>query len=137
MFIFIFAGLFYILVELAYRGFTHYSMFILAGICGLVMAGMNDRFSFELDFGIQVFSCTVVCTLMEFIFGEIFNRDYSIWDYRGMWGTFADNQCNVVFVLAWLVLCIMGIPLLDFIEWKVFDEERPYYKLFGKVFWRM
>ena len=41
--IFIIFGLMYVTIELLYRGHTHYSMFIVGGICGVLIGLINDN----------------------------------------------------------------------------------------------
>ena len=132
--IYIFSGVLYITIELFFRHRTDITMFLLAGICGLILAGLNNIYTYELDFSIQVILSTFCITLGEYIFGVIFNSDYHIWDYRNL--PFSINgYVNLYFSLMWLVIATFGIPLLDYIEWKVFKykyEIPPYYKIFGK-----
>lgn len=132
--IYIFSGALYITIELFFRQRTDITMFLLAGICGLILAGLNNIYTYELDFSIQVILSTFCITLSEYIFGVIFNSDYHIWDYRHLPFNINGYIC-LYFSLAWVIISIFGIPLLDYIEWKVFKykyETPPYYKIFGK-----
>ena len=132
--IYIFSGVLYITIELLFRQRTDITMFFLASICGLILAGLNNIYTYELDFSIQVILSTFCITLGEYIFGVIFNSDYNIWDYRNLPFNINGQIC-LYFSLVWLVISIFGIPLLDYIEWKVFKykyETPPYYKIFGK-----
>lgn len=46
-----------------------------------------------------------------------------------------DGQVCVPFMLLWVLLISICIPLLDWIDWKIFNYKEntpPYYKLFGK-----
>lgn len=131
---FLVGGAIYCLIELAFRGYTAPSMFILAGCCGLVMAGLNNIFTYDMPFELQVLLSSLACIGGEFITGMIVNRQFNIWDYRGLPGTFAFGQLNLFFCAAWVVLSIVGIPLLDYVEWKFMgDEQRPYYIVFGNM----
>ena len=130
--IFCISGLIYIFLELLWRGRTHWTMFICAGICGLVIAAVNDNWlDFETDFRLQVLICALACSIMEFIFGIIFNGDFSIWDYRELWGTihWLGDQVNILFFGIWLVISTFALPFLDWIEWKLGLEEQPYYRI--------
>lgn len=131
------SGLIYILLELLWRGRSHWTMFICAGLCGLVMAAVNDNWlDFETDFRIQVFVCALMCSTMEFFFGIVFNGDFSIWDYRGLWGTlhvFGD-QVNILFFGVWILISVFALPFLDWMEWKLGLEGEPYYRI-GYRYW--
>ena len=130
---FLYGGSLYCLIELLYRGRTVFPMFILAGCCALVMCGLNNIFSYDMPFQWQVIISSAACILGEYLTGIIANRQFNIWDYRNLPFTFADGQLNLFFCGAWVVLSLIGIPLLDFIEWKFLkDETKPYYIIFGK-----
>ncbi len=129
-FIFIFSGTAYVLLEMLCRGYSHITMWVLGGICGVIIALVNNDIflSSKTPFEIQVAFCATCCVLGEYIFGIIFNRDFTIWDYREIPGTFADGQLNIFFILLWIVICIFAIPLLDWIEYKLLDGRRPVYR---------
>lgn len=127
-----FSGCVYVAIEMLYRGYSHYSMFWLAFVVGIVMASLNNWFTFDMPFELQVLISTAVATLAEFITGSIVNQNFEIWDYSNLWGTFANGQCNIIFVGAWMLISIFSIPLLDYVEWRFFNYEKPYYIVFGK-----
>ena len=135
--IFCISGFIYTMLELLWRGRTHWTMFICAGLCGLVMAAVNDNlFEFETDYRLQVFTAALMCSIMEFFFGIIFNGDFTIWDYRGLWGTlhiFGD-QVNVLFFGVWIVISFFALPFLDWMQWKLGLEDKPYYRI-GYHYW--
>lgn len=135
--IFIISGLIYVGLENLWRGRSHYTMFFCAGFAGLLIAAVNDEIlSFEDDFFNQAFVATFFCTMCEFIFGLVFNMDYSIWDYRGLWGTleWTCSQVNILFIGVWFIISALSIPFLDWLEWKLGLEPKPYYR-FGSKYW--
>ena len=79
-----FSGYLYVCMELAYRGTSDVTMMFCASICVVPMFALNEWFTYEMNFFKQIFICTIFCTIVEFIFGLIFNMDYHIWDYRNM-----------------------------------------------------
>lgn len=136
-FIFLLSGTIYYFLEVVYRGYSHYSMFLCAGICGLVIMFLNDYFyEFSTDFRVQAITAGIFCSIAEYGIGEIFNRNYTIWDYRGLWGTltFLDSQVNLIFVSVWILLSCFAIPFLDYIQWKLGLGERPWYRIGKKYF---
>ena len=138
MIIFIISGFIYIMLELLWRGRSHWTMFLCAGLCGLVMANVNNNLlSFETDFRIQVVVSALCCTTFEFLFGLIFNGDFTIWDYRGMWGTihWLGDQVNLLFFGVWLLISLFALPFLDWIQWKLGLEDKPYYRIGQKYFY--
>lgn len=136
LFIYTFSGLTYYLVEIVYRGYSHWTMFVCAGICGLGLAMVNDGgYRFETDYRIQVTTGAALCTFLEFIVGKLFNSNYDIWDYRGMFGTLKifDDQVNLLFVGVWIIITAIAIPMLDLIQWQLGVGQMPYYKI-GKKY---
>lgn len=126
------SGIIYVCLEILWRGYSHWTMYLCAGICGLIMAAINDNwFSFETDFRIQVLASAISCTIMEFFFGITFNGDFSIWDYRGVWGTLhiLGDQVNILFIGMWVIISLFALPFLDWMEWKLGLEEKPYYRI--------
>ena len=134
LFIYAFSGGLYLLIETLYRGRTYLEMFYLAGFLGILAMLANNFMSYNLDYIIQCLIMTIIGTLGEGTTGILFNSDFHIWDYCGLWGTFFCNQCNIMFVGVWFVLFFILIPVLDFVEWDIFDympDTPPYYMIFG------
>lgn len=132
MAIFIISGLIYVGLELLWRGRSHWTMFLCAGLCGLVMANINNNWlEFDTDFRIQVCASALLCSTFEFLFGIIFNGDFSIWDYRGLWGTIhiLNDQVNILFLGVWLLISCFGLPFLDWMQWKLGLAREPYYRI--------
>lgn len=130
--IFITSGLIYTVLEMLWRGYSHWTMFICAGVCGIVMMGINDGLlKFDTDFRVQVLVSALLCTAAELIFGLIFNSDFTIWDYRDMIGTihFLNDQINIFFILIWGIISVFGLPFLDWMQWRLGLGPRPYYKI--------
>ena len=136
--IFIVSGFIYTALEILWRGYTHWTMFVCAGLCGLAMANINNNWlEFDTDFRIQIVASALVCTSMEFIFGMIFNGDFTIWDYRGLWGTihWLGDQVNILFFGVWMIISLFGLPFLDWMQWKLGLERKPYYRIGDKYFY--
>lgn len=135
VFIYSFTGGLYLLLETFYRGYSFLEMYYLAGILGVITIIANEFFSYEMDYLLQVLIMTTIGTLAEGCCGLLFNYDFHIWDYRGLPGTFFWGHCNVLFVFAWAILFALVIPLIDYIDWRIFHymkDTPPYYKIFGK-----
>ena len=124
-----FSGGVYTFLEVMFRGYSHITMYGLAFIVGIFIFLVNNTlFEFDTDFLVQVLSCTAFATIMELIFGLIFNQDYSIWDYRDMFMNYKGQIC-LLFTCIWVVICGLSLILLDWIDWKIFKTtEKPYYR---------
>ena len=132
-FIFCFSGGLYLMIELLFRGYTFIEMYYLGGLLGLLAYFLNNIFSFDMDFVLQCLICTLCGTIAEGVTGNIVNQDYHMWDYTNLPFSFWNDQCNLIFMILWFVLFLFAIPLLDYIGWKCWNEERPYYRILGKI----
>ena len=136
IFIFLFGGTIYTTLEILWRGYSHISMFILSGIISIFIALLNDTaYTYEMDFRLQILISTIFTTLGEGLVGILVNRilHLNVWCYEGLFGTFFLGQCNIFFVFIWGIICTFGIVLLDFIEYKFFNGQRPYYKIGNRI----
>lgn len=141
IFTFSFTGGLYLLIETLYRWHTALEMYYLAGFLGLFALLFNNFkwVTYEMDFLLQCSILTVVATFAEGLVGNIWNVNYTIWDYRHLPLSFWNSQINIIFCLAWFALFFICVPILDYIEWKLFKYKPdipPYYKVFNKVIFR-
>lgn len=138
--VFLSTGSIYFLIECIYKQrLSHWSMFVLSGFVGLIAMLLNDIFTYDMDFLLQIFICTAITTAFEYLVGITLNFDYSIWDYRGLKFQL-DGQISLLFSFIWALLFTFLIPILDYVEWKIFKYQpnnSPYYKVFGKEIFRM
>ena len=113
LFIFIFGGLSYFLIEVIYKtsvGHTdriHFSMAVLGGILFLFIGLLNKWFSFEKPLYQQMLISTAACLLAEFIFGLILNvwLKLNIWDYSELPGNLLGQICPQ-FGLIWFFISL-------------------------------
>ena len=129
----------YVMLELAWRGRSDISMLLLSGFLGLFAMFFNNIFSYETDYIIQVLSVSIIATFFEGLFGNLYNMNYTIWDYRNLPLSFWNDQINLIFFLFWIIIVTIIIPILDYIDWKLFNykpDTPPYYKVFGKIIYQ-
>ena len=124
-------GTAYMLVEYIWRGYSHWSMGIVGGLCFVLMGAINEFFPRSTPLWIQCVIAAVLITLVEFVSGCILNLwlHWDIWDYTGMFGNILGQVC-VPYMVAWLFLSAGGIVLDDVCRWKLFGEERPRWRVF-------
>ena len=123
-------GIIYIGMELAFRGRTHWTMFVLGGICFVILGLINQVIPWEMPLYQQVLIGDMIVTALEFITGCIVNKwlCWGIWDYGHLPGNIMGQICPL-FCLIWLPVCLAGIVLDDWLRYWLFGEERPHYKL--------
>ena len=88
LFLFDVGGLLYIPIELVWRGWSHWTMFILGGICFINLGLINEVLPWSMPLWQQVLIGTVGITMLEFMTGCIINLwlGWGVWDYSGMPG---------------------------------------------------
>ena len=127
-------GTIYLTIEILWRAFrgstpTHWSMFILGGLCFLAIGAINEHFSWETPFWIQAIIGTGVVLILEFVFGCVLN----LWLGLGIWD-YSDTSFNILgqvclpFAFAWLFLVAVAIVLDDYLRYWLFVEEKPHYR---------
>lgn len=124
-------GSIYYLIEIIYRGYSHWTMFILGGICFISLGLINELFSWETPLWKQCIVGSIIITLLEFVTGCIVNLvlSWSVWDYSSLPLNIL-GQISIPFSLVWCGLSIIGIVLDDYFRYWFFKEEKPRYKLF-------
>ena len=138
--LFLSCGFIYCMIEILFRGWSHWSMFVLAGFLGVFCVdSVNNVLSFDCDYIVQILISTILCTIGEGISGIILNvwLQLNVWDYSKMtFGTFFFGQCNVIFCVAWaLIIGLFAIFYCDAYNYYILKiEPCPYYVIFGHKF---
>ena len=117
--IFLIFGLIYIIIELLYRGHTHYSMFIVGGICGVLIGLINDNTP-DMPLLPQCILGTVIITIIELLTGLFLNvyLGLNVWDYSNQPFNFMGQICPQ-FCIVWCILSILVIRIDDWLKEKV------------------
>lgn len=107
----IIAGGIYLLIELAWRGYTHWTMLPLAAVI-FVCAGILDERENPPPFWAQVAIGTIIATALEFVAGLILNVwiGLGVWDYSNLPGNLMGQICPQ-FTIAWAVLVLVSIRI--------------------------
>ena len=96
--LFLCGGVLYVTIELLWRGWSHYSMFLAGGIGFLLLGRLTKE---PLPPWAEVLIGAGIITMIELAAGLLFNREYTVWDYRGaplnLWG-----QICLPFTLLWM-----------------------------------
>ena len=122
-------GLIYYFIEILWRAYSHWTMFLLGGLC-FILVGMINEF-FKLPLTKQMLISTVIITVAEFVCGCIVNLwlGWGIWDYSELPLNVMGQICLPYSVL-WFFLSVIAIILDDCLRHWLFGEEKPKYKLF-------
>ena len=137
--LFLSCGFIYYMIEILFRGWSHWSMFVLAGFLGVFCVdSVNNVLFFDCDYIVQILISTILCIIGEGISGIILNvwLQLNVWDYSKMtFGTFFFGQCNVLFCFAWMLIISIIIFYCDAYNYYILKiEPCPYYIIFGHKF---
>ena len=123
-------GLIYVFIELMWRGYSHWSMFLLGGMCFVALGLINEVISWEMPLTVQMFIGCAIITALEFITGCIVNLwlGWNVWDYSELPCNLL-GQISVTSSIGWYFLSAVGIVLDDWMRYIFFGEEKPKYKI--------
>lgn len=129
--LFVIFGTIYVLIEIAWRGYSHPSMWFVGGLVGLFASIQNRQTEWQVPLWKQILRVDLFVLACEFIFGFILNilLGLNVWNY-------SDMPCNIMgqvclpFAIIWLPLCAVAIILDDYLEYWFFKGDKPTYKFF-------
>lgn len=124
-------GFSYVGIELMYRGYSHWSMGILGGICFVVIGMINEFFTWDMPMWKQCLIGSIIVTILEFITGCIVNiwLNWNVWDYSHLPFNILGQIC-LPFSVIWFCVSAIAIIADDYLRYWLFKEEKPRYKLF-------
>ena len=109
----------YGLIEILWRGRTHWSMALAGGFSFLGLSKISERLKNSCLFVKALAGCLFITTI-EFIFGVLFNiiLKRKVWDYSKMPLNFCGQIC-ALYSFFWLILSLLFIPISDKIRAKM------------------
>ena len=132
LFLFWFGGSTYVSFEVFFRGYSHWTMFVLSGVLFVFIDLLNEVWSWNIL--TQTLFSLFVVTAAELVSGLILNKwlCLNIWDYSDMPFNLFGQIC-FPFTLLWIPLILLAIILGDVIRWRFFGEEKPHYYIFKSI----
>lgn len=123
-------GCIYYAIEILWRGYSHWSMFLLGGICFLFLGMINEVIPWEMELWKQAVIGTVMITFLEFAVGCVVNLwlGWNVWDYSNVRFNILGQIC-LPYAILWFPLSAVGIILDDWLRYFLFKEEKPHYFL--------
>ncbi len=118
--VFTVGGFVYIMIEILFRGYSHWTMYIVGGLAVLglyFISGMNESLWKKWLMG------TAVILAIEFVAGVIINimLGWSVWDYSTHRFNLYGQIC-LPFALFWFGLCIPANSICCFVRNRVFTR---------------
>lgn len=124
-------GCVYFLIEMAWRGHSHWTMAVLGGVCFVLIGDINEFIPWNMPLILQGAIGSGIVTALELVSGIILNLwlGLGIWDYSNMPFNLLGQIC-LPFTLLWVALSIVAVVLDDWLRYWLFGEDRPTYTLF-------
>lgn len=121
-------GITYVLIEILARGFSHWTMFVVGGIC-FVLVGIINEITPKVPLIQQMVLSAAIITAIEFMSGCVLNLwlHLNIWDYTDEFGNILGQICPK-HTLYWFLLSLVGIVLDDYLRHIFFGEKKPTYE---------
>ena len=109
-------GCAYGLVEVLYRGHTHWTMLLLGGLCFWLM-GLLGGLLAEVPCWLAAAPCACLITALEFLTGCVVNLGlgWNVWDYSAQPLNLLGQIC-LSFLGLWYVLSVPAIPLAKYLR---------------------
>ena len=117
--LFIIGGAGYVGLELLWRRRSHSSMFILGGLCFLLLGKLR-----KIRPPFQIPRCVVgagIITVMEFAAGLLVNRQHQVWNYCDLPFNLLGQIC-LPFTLLWIPIASLGMGLYGRLS-QVLDQS--------------
>ena len=110
--VFVLGGTAYAMMEILFRGHTHWSMALTGGACVLTFYILLDWLNGQ-PLVMAALAGAVIVTVYEFAVGCIVNLRFgwAVWDYSDMEGNLLGQICPV-FTAAWFALCFLFLGVV-------------------------
>lgn len=126
IFLWALGGSIYYLLEMGFRGFSHWSMFVVGGLALCFCTYQGEAMHWTEGLWIQLIRSVVFVTALEFITGILVNKYFhlAVWDYSdqpfNLWG-----QICIPFMILFSGLLLLAIYLGGTLSYTLFDGEKP------------
>jgi len=123
-------GLLYGLLEIVWRGHTHWTMMLLAALLCVPLDLANERMPWLTPLWLQAVLGGLTITAAEFVAGCVLNLwlGLGVWDYSALpfnlWG-----QICLRYTALWCLLAGPMIVAFDWLDYWLCGGERPKYRL--------
>ena len=117
--IFCIGGILYNMIEILWRGYTHWTMFFVGGACFHVMGRIHTGLE-KLNTFTRCALCSLAVTAVEFVSGCLFNlkMKLNVWDYSDMPFNIKGQVC-LLYTLLWGGLSLIAIPVYRYCRGKL------------------
>ncbi len=120
-------GIAYLIIELLWRGWSHWSMFLLGGICFVLIGLVNEKSNIPIL--LQMLIGAVIITALEFVIGYVVNirLGMHVWSYYHIPYNIMGQIC-LPYTLLWFVMSLVCIIADDKLREWLFGEKKSEYR---------
>ena len=110
--VFILGGYAYAMIEILFRGYTHWTMVLTGGACILTIYIISG-WLMSVPLLVGALMCALIITFYEFCVGIIVNLrlGWQVWDYSDMPGNILGQICPT-FTILWFLLCLIFLSIV-------------------------
>lgn len=121
--VFLLGGIVYMLIEITWRGVTHWSMGLCGGLCFLEIY-LLEVYKTNMSLWKKCLCGSILITLNEFVTGIIVNLllKWNVWDYSGLILNLLGQVC-LLYSLLWFLLCIPAFKIARLLKNKLFSPK--------------
>lgn len=127
-------GTVYFLLEVVWKTIRNepeqisWTMLVLAVILCVAVERCGYQIPWDCPLWAQAISCAALVTVVEFFAGLLLNVKLGlhIWDYSHLPGNIMGQVCPQFFIV-WFLLCLLFIPIFDWMWYAVAGGEKPHY----------
>ena len=113
-------GVGYAVIEILWRGRTHWTMVIAGGVCFVIFSRIAEKFK-RSPLVIKAMIAALGVTLIELLFGVVFNIIFGmgVWDYSSNRFNILGQICPL-FSLLWALLALVFVPIAEALNGRFF-----------------
>ena len=129
--LFLIGGITYYFIEILYRGYSHFSMVIVGGLCFVLIGSINEFSNKEIPLLLQRLISVFIVDIIELFSGIIINKILllNVWDYSNLKFNFL-GQISLRSSIAWFFLSLFAICMDDLLRYALYNEQMHLYKFF-------
>ena len=129
--LFLIGGFAYYFIEILYRGYSHFSMIIVGGLCFVLIGSINEFSDKDIPLVLQMLISVLIVDTLELISGIIINKVLllNVWDYSNLRFNLL-GQISLRSSIAWFFLSLLAIYMDDLLRYAIYKEKLPNYRFF-------
>lgn len=110
--VFILGGISYAMIEILFRGHTHWTMVLTGGACILTIYVLSGWW-INVPLVVGALASAMIITFYEFCVGILVNLrlGWQVWDYSDMPGNILGQICPT-FSAIWFLLCLIFLGII-------------------------